>query len=128
MNTEIQKARQARRCLSMVCQRLQRPSMESWNASQRDLTTAIGCLGELEQILLRMRGSGPPSQLLTAEMAAIRSQISQVQELLLAVGKFYQGWGRLLGIGAEEESANYTPHGTAASVVSINSGQVVMHG
>jgi len=65
--------------------------------------------------------------MLAAEMAALRRELAQAQALLLAAGKFYQGWARLMGL-AEEETANYTPRGATAPVIPIHSAQVVMHG
>ena len=127
MTKEIEKVREARRSLGTVCERLQCPSVESWQAGERELITAIECLQDLEQGLRSTATARLHSQMLAAEMAALRRELAQAQALLLAAGKFYQGWARLMGL-AEEETANYTPRGAAAPVVPIHSAQVVMHG
>jgi len=116
-----------RRSLETVCERLQRPSIESWKASEKELSAAIVCLHDLELSLQPARAAKLHSQMLVAELAAIRREISKAQALLLAAGKFYQGWARLMS-SAEEETANYTPRGSAAPAPCINSGQVVVHG
>ena len=127
MTKGIEKARSVRRSLSLVLERLQCPSLESWQASEGELQAAIECLHELEQNL-RSAGSGTvPSRMLMAEMAGIRREIAKAQALLAAAGKFYAGWARLIGCG-EEDSANYTRRGAAAPAVAVNSGQVVIHG
>ena len=116
-----------RRSLEMVCERLQRPSMDSWKASENELTSAIACLHDLEQSLRPVPVSRLHAQTLAAEIAAIRREMAKAQALMLAAGKFYQGWARLMG-GAEEETANYTPCGAAAPVPASNSGRLVVHG
>lgn len=127
MTKEIEKARKARRSLGMVCERLQCPSAESWQAGERELIIAIECLQDLEQGLRSTGTVQLHSRMLAAELAALRRELAQAQALLLAAGKFYQGWARLMGLG-EEEPANYTPRGGASPVVPIHSAQVVMHG
>lgn len=87
----------------------------------------MGCLLDFEQGLRSTGTASLHSQALTAEMSAMWRELAKVQALLVAAGKFYQGWARLMGL-AEEETANYTPRGAAAPVVSIHSAQVVMHG
>lgn len=116
-----------RRSLEMVCERLQRPSLESWKASEKELNAAIVCLHDLELSLQPARAGKAHSQMLVAELRAIRREMSKAQALVLAAGKFYQGWARLMS-SAEEETANYTQRGSAVPVASINSGQVVVHG
>ena len=116
-----------RRSLEMVCERLQRPSIESWKASESELNAAIASLHELEQSLQVAPASRPHSQTLAAEMAAIRRELAKAQALLLAAGEFYQGWARLMGC-AEEETANYTTRGAAATPPAIHSSRLVVHG
>jgi hypothetical protein len=127
LTKQIERARKVRRSLEMVCERLQRPSIESWKASENELNAAIACLHELEQSLQVAPASRPRSQTLAAEMAAIRRELAKAQALLLAAGKFYQGWARLMG-GAEEETANYAPRGAAAPLPAIHSSRLVVHG
>ncbi|HUJ49674.1 MAG TPA: hypothetical protein VLW25_05730 [Bryobacteraceae bacterium] len=127
MTKEIEKVREARRSLGAVCERLQCPSVESWKASERELITAIECLHALEQGLRSTGTASPHSQTLSAEMAAIRRELARAQALLVAAGKFYQGWARLAGL-AEEEMANYTARRAGAPVLPIRSSQVVIHG
>ena len=127
MTKQIERARKVRRSLETVCERLQRPSIECWKASEKELNAAIVGLHDLEQSLQPAGAAKLHSQMLVAELAAIRREISKTQALLLAAGKFYQGWARLIS-SAEEETANYTPRGSAAPVASTNSGQVVVHG
>ena len=111
----------------MVCERLQRPSIKSWKASENELNAAIACLHDLEQSLPPAPASRLHSQTLVTEIAAIRRQVAKAQALLLADGKFYQGWARLMGC-VEEETANYAPPGAAAPVLPIHSGRLVLHG
>ena len=128
MNKEIENARQARRRLIKVCDRLQRPTLESWRDSLTDLTDAVESLRDLEQSLHSAGAARPASSsLLAAEVAAIRREMATTQALLAAVGNFYQGWARLLD-SHDEQTANYTSRGTAAPVVSIQSSQTVVHG
>lgn len=127
MTKQIERARKVRRSLETVCERLQRPSIESWKASEKELNSAIVCLHDLQQSLQPARAAKLHSQMLVAELGAIRREMSKAQALLLAAGKFYQGWARLMG-SAGEETANYTQRGSAPPVASINSGQVVIHG
>jgi ferric-dicitrate binding protein FerR (iron transport regulator) len=128
VNKEIENARQAGRRLAKVCDRLQRPTLESWRASETDLMDAVESLRDLEQSLHSVGAAKPvSSSVLAAEIAAIRREMATAQALLAAAGNFYQGWARLLETG-DDQTANYTSSGTAASVVSIQSGQMVVHG
>jgi hypothetical protein len=127
LTKQIERVRKVRRSLETVCERLQRPSIESWKASEKDLNAAVVWLHDLEQNLQPAREAKQHSQMLVAELAGIRREISKAQALLLAAGKFYQGWARLMS-SAEEGTANYTQRGSAAPVPAINSGQVVIHG
>jgi len=127
LTKQIERARQVRRSLELVCKRLQHPSIESWKASEKELSAAIVCMHDLELSLQPARAGKAHSQMLVAELRAIRRELSKARALVLAAGKFYQGWARLMS-SAEEGTANYTHRGSAAPVASINSGQVVVHG
>lgn len=111
----------------MVCARLQCPSLDSWQSSEKELQAAIGCLEELERTLRSNSAARQDSQMLAAEVAGIRRELNQAQALLAAAGKFYQGWARLIGC-AENDAPNYAPGGAAAPVVCIHNPQVVAHG
>ena len=126
MTKEIETARQARRSLAMVCERLQHPAGQ-YDASVQDLDAAVRGLQELEH---RLKSAGPAatySPMLAAEMSAIRREIAKAQALLVAAGKFYQGLARLMAVG-DQEPANYTPRGTPAPVLCMNGGKMVVHG
>jgi hypothetical protein len=111
----------------MVCDRLQCPSLESWQSSEKELKAAIACLSELEHSLRSNSAARQCSRMLAAEVAGIRRELDQAQALLAAAGKFYQGWARLMGC-AEIDAPNYAPGGAAAPVASIHGPQVVVHG
>jgi hypothetical protein len=125
--TEIERAKQARRSLEIVCQKLERPTVASLDGSAQDLNAALRCLEDLES-KLRSSGSAPVrSPALAAEMAAIRREIARATALLSAAGRFFGGWARLMACG-DESTANYTSRGTPGPVLAVDHGKVVLHG
>jgi len=125
--TEIERAKQARRSLEIVCQKLQRPTVESLDKCAQDLNAALRCLEGLEGSL-RSAGSTPVRSLaLAAEMSAIRREIARASTLLAAAGRFFGGWARLMACG-EEGAANYTSRGAPGPVLAVDHGKVVLHG
>ena len=127
MTNSLDRARQARRRLEIVCDRLQCPSLESWHSNEKELQAAMGCLEELERTLRSTGEARQPSQMLAAEVDGIRRELDKAQALLAAAGKFYEGWARLMGC-AENEAPNYAPGRAAAPLVCIHGPQVVVHG
>lgn len=131
MRLEIEKAKEVRRSLEIVCSRLERPTPVSFNATAAELSGAIRSLCELEG---RLKSSGPlPLKVpeLAHELRAIRREVSRAQALMAAAGKFIQAWARLVGTemsGPEETAANYTPGGAVGPVLAVDRGQVVLHG
>lgn len=126
MTKQIESARQARRSLTMVCERLQRP-VGQYEASVQDLNAAVQGLQELEHSLKSAGPAAAFSPVLAAEMSAIRREIARAQALLASAGRFYQGLARLIAVG-DQEPANYTPRGVPAPVLPIDRGKVVVHG
>lgn len=131
MRPEIEKAKEIRRSLEIVCSRLRSPTPESFDATALELHGAIRSLGELEG---RLKSAGPtPIKVpaLAHEMLAIRREVSRAQALTAGAGKFIQAWARLLTAqtsGPETTAANYTPHGVAGPVLAVDRGKVVLHG
>jgi ferric-dicitrate binding protein FerR (iron transport regulator) len=126
--TEIERAKQARRSLEVVCRKLQRPTVDSLDTSAQDLNAALRYLEELEASL---RSAGPApvrSPALAAEMSAIRREIAKASALLSAAGRFFAGWARLMGGPEEEGAATYTSRGTPGPVLAVDRGKVVLHG
>jgi hypothetical protein len=124
---EIERAKQARRSLEIVCQRLQRPSVDSLDTSAVELSTALRCLADLEGSLKQAGGAPARSQALAVEMSGIRREIQRAQSLLSAAGRFFEGWARLMA-GSDTGGPNYTSRGTAGPVLAVDHGKVVLHG
>jgi len=127
VSKEIETAKLARRSLEILSERLQRPTVQSLDASAQDLKLAIQCLHTLEGSL--KSGSLAPwqSAALAAEMSAIRRSIAGAQALLAAAGKFLEGWARLMARG-EEGGGNYTSRGEAGLIPVLDRGRLVVHG
>lgn len=128
---EIEKAKQVRRSLEIVCSRLECPTPQSFDGTAVELQGAIRSLSELEG---RLKSEGllllrVPA--LAREILAIRREVSRAQALLAAAGKFIQAWARLLGTemsGPEQAAASYTASGVAGPVLAVDRGKVVLHG
>lgn len=126
MKREIETAREVRRRLEIVCNRLEHPTPESMDATAGELNAAIRLLSELESVLKSVGFLPGRMPALAQEMSGIRRGVSRAQALLAAAGKFIEAWARLLG--AEDTSVNYTPTGVSGPVLAVDRGKVVLHG
>lgn len=126
---ELDQARQARRSLEKVRLRLISPSIRVLSTSASDLALAVECLQKLERNLTL--GPGLPAQRrrsLELEMGALRRDLQEITALLAGLGKFYQGWARLISASADDAPSNYTSRGTPSSTAAERSGKVVAIG
>ena len=69
-----------------------------------------------------------PGSVLHLELASLRRELQQVNALFEGVGKFYEGWSRLLSSAIDEATANYTAAGKPVVSISKQSNSVVIHG
>jgi hypothetical protein len=127
--TELDRVRQARRSLEKARLKLLSPSIRSMDNTASDLAMAVECLRKLESAL----ASGPPwapewRRSLAAEMGNLRRDLKEVYNLLANVGKFYQGWARLVSAGADDAPANYNARGTQSPASAHQSSKVVAIG
>jgi hypothetical protein len=126
---ELDQAGQARRSLEKVRRGLISPSIRVLSTSASDLAVAVECLQKLERTLTL--GPGLPAERrrsLESEMRALRRDLQEVTTLLAGVGKFYQGWARLISASADDAPANYTSRGTPSATAVERSGKVVAIG
>jgi len=126
---ELAEARQARRSLEKVRLRLISPSIRVLSTSASDLAVAVESLQKLEQNLTL--GPGLPAdrrRSLELEMRALRRDLQEVTTLLAGVGKFYQGWARLISASADDAPSNYTSRGTPGATAAERSNKVVAIG
>jgi hypothetical protein len=128
---ELETAKQVRRNLEIVCQRLESPTRVSLDASAGELTSAIRSIGELEASLRSAASTAARVSALASEISGIRRELTRAQALLAAAGKFYQGWARLITAGDLDSgggAVNYTARGVSGPVLAVDHGQVVLHG
>ena len=129
MTTELGKAKQARRSLEKVRQKLLTPTIKALNSGATDLAEAIDCMQHLERECLSNRGRPPGyRRALEQEMIALRQELKAVNALAAGAGKFIEGWARLITPAVDDAPANYTNRGTPGVVVPINSKRLVVHG
>ena len=126
MTGDLDKARQARRCLEKVRRRLVAPSVRALVASARDLADAANLLTELEQTIRSGARRMGVRRALELEMDGLRRDLKQVTELAEGAGRFLEGWARL--ISADSGPANYTMRGEPCEVIPIQSKRLVVHG
>jgi hypothetical protein len=125
---ELEQVRQARASLQKVRMKLLRPSVVSMESSADDLVVALEYLKRLEPMLgSRHRSGVGAEQALRLEIAGLRRELQQVNELMNGAGKFYEGWARLMST-ADECTANYTGEGKPGGRDSRESGSLVIHG
>jgi hypothetical protein len=122
-------ARQARRSLDKVRRRLLAPSISLLDHSTADLVIAVDCLKRVESGLGsgQRRAPGWRNEL-AVEMARLRRDLKDVNELLVGAGKFYTGWARFASSHPDDAPANYTVRGAPGAVIPIRSGGTVVHG
>jgi len=129
VSTELGKAKQARRSLEKVRQKLLTPTVKTLNSSAVDLAEAINCMKQLEREFLSNRGRPPGWQrALEQEMTGLRQELKVVNALAAGAGKFLEGWARLIAPPSDDAPTNYTSRGTPGPVVPINSKRLVLHG
>jgi len=133
VTTELGKAKQARRSLEKVRQRLLTPTIKSLNSGTIDLAEAIDCMKQLEKECLSNRGRPPGyRRALEQEMIGLRRELKAVNALAAGAGKFMEGWARLIAPPVDDAPANYTNRGTPGVVVPIDSPfgskRLVIHG
>jgi hypothetical protein len=129
ISAELRQLKSARASIQKFRLKLMRPSVAALESGAVDLAFSVQCLERLEPVL-RARGSRPLAleQALRFEVAGLRRDLQQVNALLQGAGKFYQGWSRLVGCAAEEESPNYTANGQPGALMSGHRKNVVIHG
>lgn len=127
--SEIDQARQSRRSLEKVRSRLLSPSVDALESCVSDLQIAVANLQMLESAVKSRQLRLPDwRRSLEFEMAGLRRELWEVNELLAGAGKFYQGWARLLSTAGDEAPVNYTAQGMAGSPIPIRSNKVVAIG
>jgi hypothetical protein len=125
--SELERARQARRSIERVCERLTAGSVQRLDSSAADVETAIRCLKHLEDRLLAAdRPPGWPQ--LVAEVRSIEREVVRAQQLLDAAGQFYAGWAKLAAAAGDNGPGNYTASGKPGISCERNLSEVVLHG
>jgi len=123
-NSELEQVKKARASLQKFRMKLLRPSVATLESGAADLAVAI----EYLEPASRIKRSPVLAQSLRLEVAGLRRELEQVNALLEGAGNFYQGWARLLGLGSEDEAANYRANGQPVACISSASKNVVVHG
>jgi len=128
MPVEIEQAREARRRLEKVCDRLLNPSAKAFDACAPDLGRAVECLRRLEMAL----GASPPGfrgkEAVGREIMGLSDAVRKAHALLEASGKFYAGLARLIDASPETAVPSYTSSGKSLAAVSIDRGRVAIDG
>jgi excinuclease UvrABC nuclease subunit len=128
MIAQFEQAREARRRLQKVCDRLLHPGVKAFDASAEDLNGAIACLERLETALASNSGGRTGRQAIAAEIVGLSREVSKARALLETAGKFYAGWARLIDASPEETVIDYTSSGRSRAAISIDRGRVAMDG
>jgi hypothetical protein len=134
---ELDKAGQARRSLAKVRLKLVSPTVQSMDSSASELGVAVECLGKLEAGFRSGRRLTPQGRrLLELEMGKLRRELKEASVLLQGVGKFYEGWARLVATdlarraaaGIEDAPEHYSMQGVAIPPAPLRSPKVVAIG
>jgi len=133
VTSELGKAKQARRSLQKVRQKLLTPNTKALASGAVELAEAIDCMKQLEKEFLANRGRPPGyRRALEQEMIGLRQELKAVNTLAAGAGKFLEGWARLMAPAVDDAPANYTNRGTRGVVVPISSPisskRLVVHG
>ncbi len=129
VSRELEQVRQARNSLQKVRLKLLQPSAAGLESGARDLQAALECLMILEPMLeSRDRRGVGAEQSLRLEIAGLRRELQQVNALQASVGRFYEGWARLLSAAADDCGGNYTAGGKPGDPASSESRRLVLHG
>lgn len=108
--SEIETARQARRCIGVVRQKLMKPAPEVLEACTPHLRIAIDSLERLQRALLKLPSYSASRGHLKQEIAALRLDLAEVNALLRNAGTFYAGLASLLA-PLPDEITGYAPGG-----------------
>jgi hypothetical protein len=103
------------------------------DSSSSELGVAVECLGKLEAGLRSGRRLTPEGRrLLELEMGKLRHELREVSALLQGVGKFYEGWARLVAAddatGVDDAPGHYSVQGVRIPAVPLRSSKVVAIG
>lgn len=123
---EVARVRQARCILERMRGRLMRPTLDSLDASAKDLNQAVDCLRQLDVSLQSPIWHGLTRRKVETEVVELRQALRSVEALLKNAGKFYAGLARLLA--PDEAPANYTPAGVLAAPPATPEKSLVLHG
>lgn len=127
--SELNQARESRRSLEKVRARLLSPTVEALDGCVSDLQVAVANLQKLESDVTSGQPRPPDwRRSLEFEMAGLRRELHEVNELMAGAGRFYQGWARLLSTAGDEAPANYTDRGIPGTPIPIRSSKVVAIG
>lgn len=110
-SNEVESARQARRSIGLIRQKLLNPTPEVLEACAPHLRTAIDALDHVQQVLAKPDSRSETSRTtLQIEMAQLRRELSQVNALLKNAARFYSGMARFL-VPQVDESISYAASG-----------------
>lgn len=128
MTAQLDKAREARRRLQKVCDRLLRPDAKALDACASDLGRVIQCLERIQATLAGSAARGMGWQALAIEIAGLGRDVGRANALLAGAAGFHAGWARLLNASPEEGIPGYTAGGKSRPAVSIDRGRVAIDG
>jgi hypothetical protein len=128
MTAQFEQAREARRRLQKVCDRLLQPGVKAFDACTEDLAGAITCLERLETTLASTPGGRTGRQAIASEIVGLSREVSKARALLETAGKFYAGWARLIDASSEQTAISYTCTGKSRSAICIDRGRVALDG
>ena len=123
--TELNRVKQARRIVEKVRGRLMHPTIQAMDRGAAELSAAAECLANLESAL-RRSGRELHWPGVEAELARLRLEMRNVQQLVEGAGRFYVGWARL--IAPDQAPANYAANGRVEQPAPVAAGEVVLHG
>lgn len=122
---ELNRVREARRIVEKVRGRMMHPTIQAMDRGAAELSSAAKCLANLESAL-RLSGRERKWPGIGAELARLRLEMRNFQQLVEGAGKFYAGWARL--IAPDQAVANYAANGRAEQPAPVASGKAVLHG
>ena len=129
VNVELEQIRTARDSLQKLRSKLLRPSVTALESGSADLVTALECIKRVELLPASpLRRSAIVEQALRLELSSLRHELQQVNALMDSVGKFYEGWSRLVSCATDDADANYTCGGKSGLPPLHESKNVVIHG
>ena len=112
---EVESVRQARRSISLIRQRLLKPTPEALDACAPHLHNAIESIDWLQRRLGAGEEHSPASRrILEMEMAGLRRELLQTTALMRGASGFYGGLSRLLN-PVEDRSTGYGRNGTVST-------------